>query len=162
MDRFPLPLSANYAYHDAWNPVPGGHAGTDIFAAAGTPVLAVTSGIAKRGENAKGGKTVYLRDASGTAQYYYAHLRNWAPLLRGAAHWVRVQAGEPLGTVGSSGNAAGKDPHLHFAIRRHNNLTDPFPSLVRVDPKRGLSVQQAVGQVILLYIAWQLVKNWRT
>ncbi len=158
MDRFPIQQGANYGYQEAWNPAPGGHHGTDIFAAAGTPVVAVTSGVAKKGLNIKGGKTCVLKDASGTVEYYYAHLRGWAPILQSGKS-VKVQAGETLGYVGSSGNAAGKPPHLHFQMRRGNNVTNPYPHLLRVDPKAGFKPIEGVAGLLALWLIWELLRK---
>jgi SH3-like domain-containing protein len=39
-----------------------------------------------------------------------------------------VRAGEPIGTVGNTGNARTTAPHLHFGIyRRRSGAIDPFP-----------------------------------
>ena len=51
------------------------HQGIDLLAPAGTPLVAVTSGTITRLSNAdrgRGGISLWLRDARGTA-YYYAH-----------------------------------------------------------------------------------------
>lgn len=97
---------------------------------------------------------VHLTDDQGVT-YYYAHLRTWsAKLLPEGKQGVRVQAGEQLGTVGSSGNAKGKDPHLHFTMRRGQNVIDPYDSLVRVDPKRGLTLKTGAAMGLGLFLAW--------
>ncbi|MGB2065245.1 MAG: M23 family metallopeptidase, partial [Marinomonas gallaica] len=44
--------------------------------------------------------------------HYYAHLDSIAEDLG----WY-IEAGTQIGTVGSSGNAKGKPPHLHYGIR---------------------------------------------
>jgi hypothetical protein len=88
------------------------HHGNDIFAAEGTPVLAVTSGtLFLVGWNTLGGHRLWLRDDQGN-EYYYAHLSAYSPL---AVDGARVQAGDVLGFVGQSGVAGGV-PHLHFEI----------------------------------------------
>ena len=43
--------------------------------------------------------------------YYYAHLDQ---IITNKFSFVR--SGEQIGTVGNSGNAQGKPPHLHFSI----------------------------------------------
>jgi murein DD-endopeptidase MepM/ murein hydrolase activator NlpD len=88
------------------------HHGVDIFAARGTPVLAASDGfVSSVGENNLGGQVVWLWDPSRGLTYYYAHLHE--QLVRTG---TRVRAGDPLGTVGNTGNARTTAPHLHFGI----------------------------------------------
>lgn len=89
------------------------HQGADIFAAHGTPVVAVERGtLFGVGTGSLGGIKLWLLGETGTA-YYYAHLSGYAPDV---ANDVFVEAGETLGHVGDTGNARGTDPHLHFEI----------------------------------------------
>jgi len=89
------------------------HHGGDIFASLGAPVLAVTDGIAfSVGWNDIGGNRLWLRDQQGN-QFYYAHLSAFSPL---AVNGARIQAGDVLGFVGDTGDAAGTPYHLHFEI----------------------------------------------
>lgn len=99
------------------------HEGVDIFAAKGTPVLASTRGLVTRvGETPIGGKVIWLADAENRQSIYYAHLDR---------HLVQagqqVVPGDTLGLVGTSGNARGTHPHLHFGIYAHGGAVDPFP-----------------------------------
>jgi murein DD-endopeptidase MepM/ murein hydrolase activator NlpD len=90
------------------------HEAIDILAPRGTPVVAVDDGhVEKLFTSDRGGLTVYQFDPSGTYCYYYAHLDAYAPGLR---EGQVVRKGDPLGTVGTSGNASPETPHLHFAI----------------------------------------------
>jgi murein DD-endopeptidase MepM/ murein hydrolase activator NlpD len=90
----------------------GAHKGIDIFAKAGTPVVAATQGlVVHTGEDSMGGNIVLVLGGKWRF-HYYAHLQR---IDTQALRWVR--AGEAIGTVGSSGNAKGKPPHLHYAIR---------------------------------------------
>lgn len=104
------------------------HAGQDIFAAAGTPVVAVADGvIAERGSDAGQGNYAYLYDPDRRQTYVYMHLI--APAEVGAGE--RVRAGEQLGGVGCSGSCWGD--HLHFEIRAGRGILgearDPLPAL---------------------------------
>jgi murein DD-endopeptidase MepM/ murein hydrolase activator NlpD len=101
------------------------HRGIDIFAPAGTAVLAVDDGEARAGEDPKGGHVVFLKARNG-ASFYFAHLRDFAGTFPRT-----VRAGERIGSVGTSGNAQGKDPHLHFEVRPAPgaDTVDPFPYL---------------------------------
>ena len=94
--------------------VPGGwHHGEDIFAAAGTPLLAVADGTLHTiGFTKIGGYRLWLRDTQGN-EFYYAHLSAYSPL---AVEGRSVQAGDVVGFVGDTGDADGGSPHLHFEI----------------------------------------------
>jgi hypothetical protein len=94
--------------------VPGNwHHGDDIFAPLGAPVLAVADGtVFSVGWNDVGGNRLWLMDEEGN-QFYYAHLSAYTPL---AKNGKRVRAGEVLGFVGNTGDAAGTPFHLHFEI----------------------------------------------
>lgn len=90
------------------------HDAIDIMADRGTPVVSASAGtVEKLFESRKGGLTVYIRAPGGQRMHYYAHLEAYARSLR---EGQQVSAGEPLGTVGSSGNARTDAPHLHYAI----------------------------------------------
>jgi len=112
------------------------HEAIDIVAPAGTPVLAAAGGrIAKLHNSTAGGKAIYIRSGDGLRLYYYAHLRDYA---RNLDEGDRVAAGDPLGTVGSSGNAEPDTPHLHFAVLETSadaqwwepaNAINPYPLL---------------------------------
>ncbi len=87
------------------------HQGIDIKAPRGTPVVAVTDGFVERlKEGGSGGRQLYLRDGTGRL-FDYAHLDDWS-----VEEFDAVRAGEPLGTVGDTGNARGTTPHLHFEV----------------------------------------------
>lgn len=85
------------------------HAGVDIFAAEGTPLVAVDDGAVRFGNDPLGGLVANLTTTDG-ARYYYAHLR----AFEGAPRTVR--AGEVIGYVGRTGNAATTQPHVHFEV----------------------------------------------
>ena len=91
----------------------GWHHGEDIFAAAGTPLLAVADGTLHTiGFNRIGGYRLWLRDTQGD-EFYYAHLSAYSPL---AVEGRTVKAGDVIGFVGDTGDADGGAPHLHFEI----------------------------------------------
>ena len=100
------------------------HAGIDIRAAEGSPVLSAASGVVVRSDRREtAGNGVAVRIARGIT-VYYLHLRD---------RWVdagdRVHRGEQLGTVGHTGRVTG--PHLHFAIHTPSGFIDP----VRLYPR---------------------------
>jgi murein DD-endopeptidase MepM/ murein hydrolase activator NlpD len=91
----------------------GFHQGIDLMAPLGTPVVAVSDGtLLAVGWNRLGGHRLWLRDTDGN-YFYYAHLSAYAPLAHAGA---RVHAGDVLGFVGNTGDAAGGPFHLHFEI----------------------------------------------
>jgi hypothetical protein len=102
------------------------HEGQDIFAPKGTPILSATSGyVVKIGENNLGGKTVSVV-GDGGRYYYYAHLDSYAPNLEVGDYVTRRSV---LGYVGTTGNAAGTPPHLHFGVYTTTGPIDPLPML---------------------------------
>ena len=92
-----------------WGNVSGG---SDIFAVAGTPLVAMTNGrVVLSGWNSVGGWAVQMIGDDGL-HYYYAHLRE-EPVVKSNQ---RVTAGQLVGTVGDTGNAQRAGPHLHIGI----------------------------------------------
>lgn len=115
---------------DSWHaPRDGGqrrHEGQDIFAKRGTPVYSATAGyIVRIGESRLGGRTVSVLGAGGRI-YYYAHLDSYAlNISRGD----NVTPETVLGYVGTTGNAQGTPPHLHFAVYTSGGAINPLPLL---------------------------------
>ena len=115
---------------DSWHaPRDGGermHKGQDIFAPRGTPVHSATEGYVVRiGENRLGGQTVSVLGAGGRV-YYYAHLDSYAPGLSVGDY---VTPRTILGSVGTTGNARGTPPHLHFSVYASTGAINPLPLL---------------------------------
>jgi murein DD-endopeptidase MepM/ murein hydrolase activator NlpD len=130
--------------------VPGGwHHGEDIFARAGTPLLAVADGTLHTiGFNKIGGYRLWLRDTSGN-EFYYAHLSAYSPL---AVEGRRVEAGDVVGFVGDTGDADGGTPHLHFEIHPsamaglgYDGVVAPYPILLAW--RRADDVSFAAGRI---------------
>ena len=102
------------------------HQGQDIFAKRGTPIYSATRGYVYRiGENNLGGQTVSVIGAGGRL-YYYAHLDSYAEGLQ-EGDYVTPQT--KLGSVGTTGNAQGTPPHLHFGIYSASGAINPLPYL---------------------------------
>ena len=111
------------------------HAGTDIAAPTGTPVLAAFSGKVATAEMLGGyGLTVILEHNEGTAETLYAHLSQL--LVRPGQD---VRQGQVIGRVGSTGFSTG--PHLHFEVKQ---LTEQ--GWVYLDP--GLQLELALEELI--------------
>ena len=112
------------------------HEAIDIMEPRGTPVRAVVSGtIRKLFLSKPGGNTIYQFDEMEAYCYYYAHLDGY---VKGLREGMRVERGEVIGFVGSTGNADPRTPHLHFAITDlgpeklwwKGKAVDPYPGLV--------------------------------
>lgn len=110
------------------------HAGVDIFAPRGTPVVASAPGrITRANVTNLGGKVVWLRDDVKRRSIYYAHLDSQT-----VAAGERVEVGDTLGFVGNTGNARTTPPHLHYGIYyRNEGAVDPMPFLA--EPRRSLT-----------------------
>jgi murein DD-endopeptidase MepM/ murein hydrolase activator NlpD len=172
--RLVFPIVAETVYEDDFgDPRPqGSHEGIDILAPRRAVVVAAEAGTVKIWIQSRAGCMLYLYGKSGTT-YLYVHLNNdrgpgndnlggckqgiaYAPGLRSGQ---RVEAGEPLGYVGDSGDADGAATHLHFEVHPGGGgAADPYPHLRRaqhllfaVDSKTTVTltlsgaVTQAVG-----------------
>lgn len=89
----------------------GTHKGVDIFAKRGQEVLAATGGMVIYSGTMKYGGEVIMVLGPKWRIHYYAHLNSRET---GTLSWV--SGGDTIGGVGDSGNARGKQPHLHYSI----------------------------------------------
>lgn len=125
--KVPLPGISKKQIANTWQAPRGAHRlhqGQDIFAARGTPVYSATNGyVYNIGENRLGGQTVSVIGAGGRV-YYYAHLDSYAEGLE-EGDFVTPQT--KLGAVGTTGNAQGTPPHLHFGVYTTSGAIDPLP-----------------------------------
>ncbi len=103
------------------------HLGTDYAAPAGTPIMAVGDGVITRtAYTAANGNYVRIRHNS-VYETQYLHMSRFA---KGMRPGVRVQQGDIIGYVGSTGHATG--PHVCFRFwkngRQVNHRRLEFPS----------------------------------
>ena len=103
------------------------HQGTDFAAPTGTPIMASGSGtIEYSGWKGGYGKFISIRH-SPVYQTNYAHLQDYA---KGIRRGVKVQQGQVIGYLGSTGSSTG--PHLHYEVvvngRKENSQTLKLPS----------------------------------
>jgi murein DD-endopeptidase MepM/ murein hydrolase activator NlpD len=136
---FAFPVLGKHRYSDDWGAPrqhTGRHEGNDIFAPAGTPVVAVTDGTLRRvGTAPIPGNRLYLYSDEGD-YYFYGHLSSFES---GARSGVRVKAGQPLGYVGSTGDAEPTPPHVHFEIHPGGGgPVNPYPFLRAWEKKRDV------------------------
>ncbi len=94
------------------------HAGIDIPARRGAPVVAPAAGVVVDvGEYVLSGRTVLVNHGQGVVSAYF-HL-DTATVSKGDI----VRTGDRIGRVGSTGLATG--PHLHYAVYLHGKDVDP-------------------------------------
>ena len=103
------------------------HQGTDFAAPTGTPIMASGTGvILKAAWCGGGGNCVKIRHNS-TYSTVYAHMSKFA---RGIKKGARVNQGQIIGYVGSTGMSTG--PHLHYEVikngKKINSQTLKLPS----------------------------------
>lgn len=97
-------------WHEPWGRS-GVHKGIDIFAPRGHDIIAPTFGVVVfRGDLPLGGKVVAILGPK-LRVHYFAHLDRIA-VYPGYPVWN----GRLLGSVGDTGNARGKPPHLHYTV----------------------------------------------
>ncbi|MEH2350671.1 MAG: M23 family metallopeptidase [Nostoc sp.] len=136
---YPLSIPAPITSLFGWriHPITGTqrfHAGTDLGAPTGTPVLAAAAGQVETANWVGGyGLTVILNHKS-AEQTLYGHM---SEILVQPGQWVKP--GTVIGLVGSTGNSTG--PHLHFEVR---HLTPN--GWVATDP--GVELQSALSQLV--------------
>jgi murein DD-endopeptidase MepM/ murein hydrolase activator NlpD len=100
------------------------HREIDIFAPQGREVVSSCAGIVLHADTTGDRGNVVAVLGPKWRVHYYAHLKE---ITTGAGRFV--SQGEVIGTVGATGNAVGKPPHLHYAI-----ITQiPYPWLYRTE-----------------------------
>lgn len=119
------------------------HAGIDFAAPTGTPIYAAGDGsIAVAGWNRGYGNYVRIRH-NGSTQTAYAHLSRFAA---GISAGVRVQQGQVIGYVGSTGMSTG--PHLHYEVLIDGAQVNPLS--VQLPPGEPLA-----GSDLERFQAWR-------
>jgi Peptidase family M23 len=142
--RFLFPVVGNVNYTDDFGQARAGgtHQGNDLLAEKRAPAVAVEAGtIEYWTTSANAGCMLYLKGESGT-MYEYIHLNNdlttgndnKGKCVQGVSYAVpdgiHVEAGQPIGYVGDSGDANGIHAHLHFEVHPGSGkAVDPFPYL---------------------------------
>ncbi|MCW2714369.1 MAG: peptidase family [Frankiales bacterium] len=104
----------NATFVDSWGDARSGgraHKGTDMMAPGGSPVYAVRDGVVRTTSSSAGGLSIYLTADDGMV-FFYAH--NSANV---ASSGQRVQAGQLIARVGSTGNASAGATHVHFEMQ---------------------------------------------
>ena len=138
------PVQGSHAYGDSFGEprYAGGyhpHAGVDIFASMGTPVVAPFDGVAEQDPNGLGGNAVIVRGSLGWV--YNAHLSAYG-------NSGSVSAGEVVGYVGNTGDAAGGPTHDHF---------EWHPNVIPANPYRSQYGYTVIGTAIVPFPYLNLV-----
>lgn len=116
-------ISSKFSYarlhpvHKVYRP----HTGVDFAAPKGTPVHAVADGVVIfKGWGGGGGNTLKIKHAN-NMQTGYLHLSGFA---KGIAQGSRVQQGQLIGYVGSTGTSTG--PHLDYRVWKGGKPINPL------------------------------------
>ena len=97
-------------WYEPWG-ISGVHKGIDIFAETSTPIISPTQGIVLyTGEIPMGGNVVVML-AGKWRIHHFAHLDE---INTSTGSYLSQH--ELIGTVGDTGNAKDKQPHLHYSI----------------------------------------------
>jgi murein DD-endopeptidase MepM/ murein hydrolase activator NlpD len=108
--------SISSGYRTASRPT---HAGIDIPAPTGTPIVAARAGTVELRSDPNGyGLYINVHHGGGTFTRY-AHMSRY-----GASSGARVAQGQVIGYVGSTGRSTG--PHLHFEVRPGGVAANPM------------------------------------
>jgi murein DD-endopeptidase MepM/ murein hydrolase activator NlpD len=115
-------ISSNFSrgrFHPVLNRMRA-HLGTDYAASTGTPIKATGDGrITFIGNKGGYGRAIVVKHGS-SYETLYAHMSRFRP---GLGYGSRIQQGQVIGYVGSSGLATG--PHLHYEFRVNGVHRDP-------------------------------------
>jgi murein DD-endopeptidase MepM/ murein hydrolase activator NlpD len=123
------------------------HKGVDYAAPSGTPVKSTADGIvAFVGTNGGYGKMIVMRHGEKYSTAY-GHLSRYASRI---SVGKRIQQGQTIGYVGSTGLATG--PHLHYEFRinglHHNPLTVSLPKAMGI-PEKEMANFRSESRIML-------------
>lgn len=121
------PVSSPSYFNDWGFPRSGSrfHEGNDLFTKYGSPVKAPISGTVELKTGSLGGLQFNLHGSDGV-EYLGSH-------LSASEKIGKVSAGDVIGYVGTSGNAQGTSPHLHFGMYIDGLAINPYPTLIAND-----------------------------
>ncbi|KKM78497.1 hypothetical protein LCGC14_1359380, partial [marine sediment metagenome] len=123
---FPVATTTGYSNSFGYDdPRDSRHMGIDVYAPRNTMIVSPVAGVVSRvGTNGSPGNRVYVKAPNGI-EYVFFHMERATSLKVGDS----VTAGALLGYVGTSGNAAGTSPHLHFEMRSGGKHVNPYEHL---------------------------------
>lgn len=123
------PVNGPNSFVDSFgDPRPGGrsHAGIDMIAARGTPVVAVHAGTVHKTGSSIGGLGIVVFHEGSSDWTFYTHFDSYGSFGEGA----RVSAGSTIGYVGNTGTTV---YHLHFEYHPGGGAAvNPYSALLGV------------------------------
>ncbi|AXK35763.1 peptidoglycan-binding protein [Streptomyces armeniacus] len=122
--NYTLPVARDAMSRDHYGAPHHDYPALDLPVGTGTPIYAVTSGVAEQVSNDRCGLGYQLHGDDG-ATYLYCHFD-----AHQAGSGTRVDAGTQLGLSGSTGNSTG--PHLHFEVNAGGAQRCPQPMMLAV------------------------------
>jgi len=118
------------------------HHGIDYAAPRGTPVDAAGSGrVTFAGWKRGYGRFITIKHSNGYSTGY-GHLSR---IKKGIRRGARVEQGEVIGYVGSTGLSTG--PHLHYEVRKGRKLINPLK--IRGNPAKAVAGADRAGFVLV-------------
>ena len=122
------PVGGPTSFVDSWGAPRSGHThqGVDMMGSYGTPLIAIVSGtVTYAAYDGSGGNMIFISGDDGNAYWYMHNQENY---VSGG----RVTAGQTIGTLGDTGNAAGT-PHLHFEYHPGGgSAVNPYPLVASI------------------------------
>jgi peptidoglycan LD-endopeptidase LytH len=132
--------NANSFWYEPWGKS-GVHKGIDIFAPKGARVISSSYGLVIFTGNINMGGNVVAVLGPKWRIHYYAHLNSIT-----AKTWDFAGKGDIIGSVGDSGNAKGKPPHLHYSVMslvpypwRFSTETQGWKKMYMLNPSDGFN-----------------------
>lgn len=119
------------------------HKGVDLAAPTGTPVYATADGLVGRADWFSSYGLYISIDHGAELETRYAHLSRLA-----VAAGDRVQKGDLIGYVGSTGRSTG--PHLHYEVRVDGVAVNPIPYMVETEAQTRIAPQMATSSADML------------
>lgn len=123
------------------HPVIGGrraHKGVDLASPTGTPVYATADGYVEMAQRFSSyGKFIKL-DHGANLETRYAHLSRIV-----VSAGSRVEKGDLIGYVGSTGRSTG--PHLHYEVRIDGKAVNPIPYMVESEAQQAYALATGTG-----------------
>lgn len=116
---WPTPGPVTSVFGPRWGRL---HAGIDIGAPTGQPIVAADGGSVFFAAEMGGYGNLILIDHGNGIVTAYAHQSGFA-----VSEGTRVSRGQTIGYVGNTGHSTG--PHLHFEVRVGSAAVDPMPYL---------------------------------
>lgn len=142
----------NRVINGKWVAGAGVHEGNDLFAARGSPLVAIRDGtIEAVGWTFYSGLRIGLRGDDGR-YYLYAHMSGVSP---GITVGTPVELGSLIGYLGNSGygppGTSGKFlPHVHFGIQEGSTWVTPYPLMTELYKASTIFTSQAERRLATL------------